>query len=92
MAKKMKLRNKQFPKVRLVSTKKTFAVSPIDTRYITKGKRYPIYNYDEKGSCSSFEIDSLPYKGFFCLVEDCAHLRGRDWTLVEAYSYQLETL
>lgn len=92
MAKKMKLRNKQFPKVRLVATAKTFAVSPINTKYITKGKRYPIYNYYEIGNCPSFEIDSLPYKGLFCLVEHCAHLGGRNWTLVKSHSYQLQPL
>lgn len=75
----MKLRNKQYPKVKLAKSFKEvkFADKPTHVmvdkaleKYFTVGKVYPLFDADE----DSFRMNFDNFPNAFCLAEHCAHL------------------
>ena len=55
---------------------------PDDCTYLEVGKIYDVVNTDDKGGDIMIEIDGVKVKTFI-LFNNCYHLAGESWTIVE---------
>ena len=56
-----------------------WAVSPVETNIIRKGQIFKIISWPKDNAFWTVKTDMA--KGKYCLVEGCAHLKGRNWIL-----------
>lgn len=64
----------------------TYAISPIDSGHIKKGKKYVVSKRKPSTRAIAGTFYITPERGrrrLFCLEHGCAHIKGRSWTIQE---------